>query len=371
MKILLIGNYAADRQESMLRYAELLRGGLADAGHDVTLSAPQQRLARAGPRGMRKWIGYIDKFILSPRQLARAARRADVVHVCDHSNAMYVPSSSSVPYVATCHDLLAVRGAMGEVPDCAASSMGRHLQMAILRGLRRSHAVACVSTATMHDARRLLNGYQGKLALVPNSLNHPYRKLDAKTVRERLTENGLSNVGEYVLSVGSSHRRKNRECILHAMAHVARSWNGRFVFAGLPLSPDHRELAARLGVADRLVEVTGPGNDLLEALYNGALALLFPSRFEGFGWPVIEAQVCGCPVICSDHPPMSEVAGGAAILCNADDHEAFAQAILELAGSSARRDQLTRAGLQNAALFDRSTMIGKFVSLYEQVAGRA
>ena len=370
MRIVLIGNYAADLQESMLRYADLLRAGLSEAGHEVTLVVPQHRLKSSGPGGIRKWIGYIDKYILSPRQLAQAARRADVVHVCDHSNAVYVPAKSSVPYVATCHDLLAVRGALGEVSDCPASFTGRHLQRAILQGLRRAHAVACVSGATLRDAQRLLNGYQGKLALVPNSLNYPYRTLDARTVRERLAECGALQAGSYVLSVGSSHRRKNRECALHALAKIASSWDGRLVIAGLPLSDELRDLARQLGVESRVVEVLKPGNEQLEALYNGSLALVFPSRFEGFGWPIIEAQACGCPVISSDREPMPEVSGGAAILCGPEDHDAFGQAILALAREPARRAELARLGLENAARFGRPTMINRFVALYGQVAGR-
>jgi glycosyltransferase involved in cell wall biosynthesis len=371
VRIALIGNYAPDAQESMLRYADLLRAGLAEAGHEVTLTVPERRLKSAGPSGLRKWIGYVDKYILSPRQLARAVRRADVVHVCDHSNSVYIPARSGVPYVATCHDLLAVRGALGEVADCPASFMGRHLQRAILNGLQRANAIACVSTATMQDAQRLLKGYRGKLVLVPNSLNYPYAKLPPETTRKRLAECGLADGGEYVLSVGSSHRRKNRECVLHALARASASWQGKVVFAGLPLSPELRELARTLGVERRVVEVDKPGNEQLEALYNGALALLFPSRFEGFGWPVIEAQACGCPVICSDRQPMVEVSGGAAILRDPDDHEAFAQAILGFAQSAERRGELAQLGLQNARRFGRANMIARFVSVYEQVAGGA
>jgi glycosyltransferase involved in cell wall biosynthesis len=368
VRIALIGNYAPDAQESMLRYADLLRAGLSEAGHEVTLTVPERRLKSAGPSGLRKWIGYVDKYILSPPQLARAVGRADVVHVCDHSNSVYIPSRTNVPYVATCHDLLAVRGAMGEVSDCPASFMGRHLQRAILSGLRRANAIACVSTATMQDAQRLLAGYRGKLVLVPNSLNYPYGKLQPETIRARLAECGLADVGEYVLSVGSSHRRKNRECALYALARISESWPGKVVFAGLPLSAELRELAKELGVGHRVIEVDKPSNEQLEALYNGALALLFPSRFEGFGWPVIEAQACGCPVICSDREPMAEVSGGAAILCDPDDHEAFAQAILALARSADRRGNLAQLGLQNAERFGRANMIARFVSLYEQVA---
>ena len=95
--------------------------------------------------------------------------------------------------------------------------------------------------------------------------------------------------------------------MLHDAASIKDQWNGQIVFVGEPLSRELRALAERLQIADRLVEVPNADNELLEALYNRAVALLYPSRFEGFGWPVIEAQACGCPVICSTAGPLPEV----------------------------------------------------------------
>lgn len=374
MKVLLIGNYAPDRQESMLRYAALLRDGLVEAGHDVTLAAPGALLNYSSrpASGVWKWIGYLDKFVLGSRALASAAQHADVVHVCDHSNAVYVPLRSSRPYVVTCHDMLAVRGALGEETDCPAGFTGRQLQRRILGGLRRAHAVACVSAATLRDAQRLLGDYAGKLVVAPNSLNYPYLRRDAQATRKRLALTpGLSDGAPYVLNVGSNLRRKNREAAVRAVAGIAGSWNGKLVFAGQPLSPELRQLAMQLGIGSRLVDVVKPDNELLEALYSGAQALLFPSRFEGFGWPIIEAQACGCPVICSGVEPMNEVAGGAAIFCPPDDHAAFGTAILEIAGNRKRATALAQAGSDNARRYDRRAMIDQFVSLYERVAGHA
>lgn len=373
MRVLLIGNYAPDRQQSMQRYAQLMLEGLREAAHEVTLALPRAVLNSASrkPAGIWKWVGYLDKLVLAPRDLANAADRADVVHVCDHSNAVYVPRSPRTPYVVTCHDLLAVRGALGEDTDCPATFTGRQLQREILSGLKRSQAVACVSSATLKDARRLLNGYEGELHVVPNALNYPYRQLDGAETRRRLAQMPQVRGDEpYVLQVGSGLRRKNRECTVRALAGIAASWPGKIVFAGEPLNSELARLAAQLGVASRLVEIAGASNEHLEALYNGALALMFPSRFEGFGWPIVEAQACGCPVICSDREPFPEVAGGGAIQCNADDAPAFGRAILQLAAGEGRAE-LVRRGLDNAARFERSTMIGRFVALYEHVAGHA
>jgi len=374
VKVLLIGNYAPDRQESMLRYGEMLRAGLAEAGHQVTLALPRPVLnPRSRPgSGVWKWIGHLDKMLLGAAELARAGQQADVVHVCDHGNAFYVPGKPRKPYVVTCHDLLAVRGALGENTDVTPSLSGHYLQRLILDGLKRATAIACVSGATLRDARRLLGDYRGKLIVAPNSLNYPYRRLSAEETRKRLASvSALASESAYVLMVGGSHRRKNRETALRALAHVAGSWSGRLIIAGEPLSAEQRDVARELGLLDRVVELGSTSNELLEALYNGALALLFPSRFEGFGWPVVEAQACGCPVICSNAEPLPEVAGAGAILCDPNQPAAFGRAILELAGDPGRRDALIETGIANAGGYDRPRLIGQLVSLYEQVRSAA
>ena len=374
MRILLIGNYVPDAQESMQRYATMLQAGLTEAGHEVTLATPRRLLNRSARAavGVWKWVGYFDKYVLSAPQLSRAAQRADVVHVCDHANSIYVPKRSRVPYVVTCHDLLAVRGALGEDTDCETGFAGRQLQKWILSGLGRATALACVSLATWHDAKRLIGDYRGTLVIAPNALSYPYRRLDPQAIVERLAAvPAVGNPGGYLLHVGSNLRRKNREGVLRTVSHVGARWRGRVVFAGQPLTSELRQLAERLQIADRIVEVSKPSDQLLEALYNGALALLFPSRFEGFGWPIIEAQACGCPVICTNREPLPEVAGDGALLCDVDDYSAFGNAIVQLADQSEWRDALRRRGLQNSLRYAKAQMITRFESLYRQLAAAA
>jgi glycosyltransferase involved in cell wall biosynthesis len=371
MKILLIGNYAPDAMESMARYAQLMHQGLREAGHQVTLVHPVTVLNRLqrGPHGVWKWIGYLDKHLLSVPGLRRAAADADIVHVCDHGNSVYVPLAAAVPHVVTCHDLLAVRGALGEQTDCPASLAGRQLQKSIVRGLRRAQALACVSSATKRDALRLLQGYTGAVTVTPNALNYPYRAITREQARGRLAAfPALDLANPFVLHVGSNLRRKNRQAVLRSVAAVRDSWPGRIVFAGEPLSAELRTLARELRLTDRVLEIVKPANEILEALYSQALALHFPSRFEGFGWPVIEAQACACPVICSNREPLPEVTGGAAILCDPEDFAAQGAAILKLAREPEIGEDLRYRGLRNAHSYATAPMIERFVSLYRQLA---
>ena len=381
--VLLVGNYLPDRQESMLRFVRMMEERLHARGQRVARILPGAFFGRGREtwHGLGKWLAYLDKYVLFPWTLRRRVRALGpdwVVQICDHSNAMYVPAAGSAghPVLVTCHDMGAVRGALGEPTDCPASPMGQRLQRWIVRSLGRADLIACVSSATRRDAERLVRRPDGsRLAtrLVLNGLNAPFRRLDLDEADTRLAAvPELRDGRPFVLNVGSSLRRKNRDAVLRIFARVAARWpHGRLVFAGEPLPEDLVNLAAKLGVAERVVQLVGPSGPVLEALYNRAFALLFPSRFEGFGWPVIEAQACGCPVLCSDAGALGEVAGEGAFVRAAADEEAFAQEWLRLASDEAARGAWIEAGLRNVARFGTEAMIGHYAQLYEELLRRS
>ena len=366
--VLLIGNFLPDLQQSMQRFSEMMLRELRALGVPAELTRPEACFARLVPAQfdfLKKWAGYIDKLIIFPRRF-RKLPGIELVHICDHSNAIYAKHFPNVPVVATCHDLLAVRGALGEETDCPASWTGKILQRWILVGLRRVSAVACVSRATKADAVRLLGGSENapRITVIENGLNYDYRPLPEEKVRVRLEKlSPLKLDRPFVLHVGSGLRRKNREGVLRIFARTKDHWNAQLVFAGDALSNDLWTQARALSIADRMIEIVSAESELLEALYNRAHALLFPSRFEGFGWPIAEAQACGCPVLCRDAAPMSEVAGGAALLRDIGDEDGFADDLLRLR-DPATREKYRELGLQNAARFSAKKMAEQYLALY-------
>jgi glycosyltransferase involved in cell wall biosynthesis len=134
-----------------------------------------------------------------------------------------------------------------------------------------------------------------------------------------------------------------------------------------PITSELHSLADELGISDRVTEVKNPDNSILEALYNRATALLFPSRFEGFGWPIAEAHACGCPVICSDRAPMPEVAGNAGLIHAVEDEEAFAAEIVRLS-DAAERERWSEKSLRNAERFSTERMVSEYVEIYRKLA---
>lgn len=373
--VLLIGNYSPDQQQSMQRFNTMMLQGLSAAGIAAELIRPESVLGnfQGAGRFVAKWLGYIDKYILFPFRLRKQlAARPALVHILDHSNAVYVARCKGIPVLVTCHDLLAVRGALGEQTDCPASLTGRVLQQWILRGLRRARAIACVSRATAEDAERLLGSANAtpQISVVYLGLNYPYRKLEPTAAQARLAKIDGVNVDlPFVLHVGSNLRRKNREGALRIFAFAKHKWNGRLVFAGDPLTPPLLSLAERLGVSDRIAQIENPENEILETLYNCALALLYPSRFEGFGWPIIEAQACGCPVLCSNSGPLPEAAGDAGLFRGVDDEEGFASDLLRLT-DPAERARWSEKSLSNAERFSTTRMIAHYIDIYRQLGAK-
>jgi glycosyltransferase involved in cell wall biosynthesis len=369
--VLLIGNFPPDQQQSMQRFSEMMLRELRALGIAADLICPEAHFVRIVPAQfgfLRKWAGYIDKLIIFPRWL-RKLRGLELIHICDHSNAIYAKHFPNVPVIVTCHDLLAVRGALGEETDCPASWTGKTLQRWILARLRRVSAVACVSSATEADAVRLLGAKETapSITLIENGLNYGYRLLPEEEIKARLARvSQLKLDRPFVLHVGSHLRRKNRAGAVRIFARTKDHWNGQLLFAGDRLSNDLWTQARALGIADRIVEVVSAESELLEALYNCAHALLFPSRFEGFGWPIAEAQACGCPVLCRDAAPMSEVAGGAALLRDIADEGGFAKDLLRLR-DPATREKYRELGLQNARRFSAKKMAQEYLSLYRQL----
>lgn len=368
MKVLLIGNYAPDRQESMQRFAECLVRELPRQGVAVEFIRPEPRVGGSGGGGLAKWLAYVDKFLLFPWTLRRRFARGDcgVAHILDHSNAIYTSSLPRARTLVTCHDMLAIRGALGEDVDCPASRTGKILQQKILQGLQRAGRVACVSTATQKDFLRLA-GTDVRSLVVLNGLNQSFRHLPEAEVTARLQKLPALDLSRpFLLHIGSSLKRKNRALLLRVMARIKDRWSGVAVLAGAPLSPEERALRDQLGIADRVVEIIGPNQDAVEALYNRAHALMFPSKSEGFGWPITEAQACGCPVICSDTTSLPEVAGAGAVVLPLDDDAGFAKAVLALDDGPTRAALIER-GFENVRRFTTERMVRDYVELYREM----
>ena len=380
MRIILLGNYAPDGQESMQRFAQMLCIGFRNVGIATEIWQPVPvfgALVRATRTGLGKWLGYLDKWVIFPLILRWRVRRKALkepsvrFHICDHSNAPYLGHLNRKQSGITCHDVLAIRGSLGHADAyVSASPFGKVLQQWIYRHLTHAERLASVSQLTMKQLLELNKtvrfqqpvGWQ----VIHNAFNADFKPLPVMERVATLQKAGLELPTSFLLHVGSDHPRKNRGMLLEMVHSLGSQWSGSICFAGEALEETLVARAEKLGLRTRVISVVKPTHATLVALYCACEACVFPSYSEGFGWPVIEAQACGAPVIASNIEPMPEVSGGAAIHADPDDPKAFAAALLTLQQPDARA-RLVQLGFLNCRRFDPAHMIQAYLNLYELV----
>jgi glycosyltransferase involved in cell wall biosynthesis len=367
LRILLVGNYAFDRQHSMQRYASLLLQHVHGAAAQVDLVTPGQILSRfARYRGeIAKWLGHADKFLLFPIYLFFRCRRYDVVHICDHGNSPYLFVLGKRPTVVTCHDCLAIRAGRGEFATVRTRWTGRMAQRVILAALRRAQHVVCISEATARDLARL-SGRPDAATIIPNVLPYPFRPMARQAALAHLHRLGLEH-RPFFVHVGGNEWYKNRTGALKIFRELACQEEFRdhhLVLVGPPL-PKECKYRSEQTSRNRVLLRQDVSNEELCAIYTVADALLFPSLHEGFGWPIIEAQACGCLVVTSGREPMMSVAGEGAILIDPCDAR---RAGLEIASRWQDRADLIAQGFDNVQRYDRRAFAQAYAQVYASVA---
>jgi glycosyltransferase involved in cell wall biosynthesis len=265
-----------------------------------------------------------------PFRLGRTSRRVDVLH-CTTFRA---PLRPRAPLVVTVHDLALLRH-----PDAFPRWHRTSGMRALRAGVRAADAVVCVSAFTRDELVELLDVPAERTRIVPNGVDPVF------------TSDTASPVRDYVLAVGTLEPRKN----LAAAVEAAR-------LAGVEL-----RVAGAAGWGGIAVDgwVGEPSDEELAALMRGARCLVYPSLYEGFGLPVLEAMACGTPVVTSRGGATEEVAGAAAVLVDPRDPAAIAAGIEEASG---RRDELVAAGRARAAGFTWDRAADLVETLWRELA---
>ncbi len=348
----------ADAGRGIGSYASGLLGGLASigfAGHLTLLldtDLPDPHLPQGSFRAVRtrrryrgRLAGY-EEAAVGGQEVARIG--PDVYH----ATSLRLPSGARCPVVVTLHDLIpwswggpAMRG------ERLRYWMGKRL-------LKRSRLVLAVSQATADDAVRLAGVDPGRVFVVYEAADPAYRpRADAaELVRRRW---GIA--APYLLYVGALDARKDPRGLLEAWAAARASVPGlELVLAGDPGRQAPRDMrgARALGRVDR---------DELAALYSAAGCLVFPSRYEGFGLPCLEAMACGSPVAAYRNSSLPEVVGEAGALVPDGDAEALGRAA---AAAVLDPEPWRRAGLERARLFTWDKTARQTVEAYESATRR-
>jgi len=293
------------------------------------------------------------------RHLAR--HRPDLFH----SPHYVLPIRTPTRVVVTIHDLIHLLFPEF-LPNPAAKVYARLL---LRRAVHRADRILTVSAATASDLVQHLGVDRQRIEVTWNGVDDAFRRqLETPELDRALAALGLA--AGYYLFLGNPKPHKNLERVVRAFARLPHD-ERRLVIGGVPEAGVEeaglRRWSRELALGDRLVVLGRLPPDRLPALLQGAVALVFPSLYEGFGLPLAEAMAMGTPVVASTTPALVEIAGGAAELVDPQDTSAIAAAMAKLAGDPQRRRELAEAGLRRARAFRWEATAARTLEVYRQV----
>ncbi len=292
--------------------------------------------------------------------------RPDLLHV-----QYTAPIGCSVPVVVSVHDVSFL-----EHPEYFTRDRAWQLQWTVRRTIRRA---AKVLTGSEFSRTSILKVYgdldEDKVVVVPNAAAPEFRPISREAASASVRAR-FSLAAPFLLSVGDLQPRKNQIGLIRAFARLVRAYpqlRHDLVLAGKEtwFADRVREAARESGVADR-IRFFGfvSDRDLLQ-LYNACETFVFPSFYEGFGLPVLEAMACGRSVVCSNTSSLPEVVDGAAILFDPYAVDEIVRAIADLLLDAELRARMERLGLQRAAHFSWQKTAARTLGVFHDVAGLA
>ena len=375
-------NFAS--HQSMPRFATMLADGMIARGHNVAIWSPKAVTIRLPvPKGLKKWLGYIDQYILFPlkvRRMLNGSHHETLYVFTDNALGPWVPLVNGLNHVIHCHDFLAQRSALGQIPENPTHWSGRQYQAFIRRGYSKGKNFISVSSKTKADLEQLILSKPTRSQVVYNGLNQSFKLVDINEARGALGKRlGLDLLKGYLLHVGGNQWYKNRQGIIE-MYNAWRSLGSNnlpLLLIGEPPTSELLQMQIQSPFKSDIHFLSGVEDHFVRIAYSGASVFLFPSLAEGFGWPIAEAMASGSPVITTNEAPMTEVAGDAGYLIprrpNTESAiESWAKEAAEVINlvvnlSPEERSSAVAKGLENAKRFDTNLSLNRIETIYKEI----
>ncbi len=232
-----------------------------------------------------------------------------------------------------------------------------------------------IITVSEFSARELMELYRLKrehIRVIPNGVSDDFSpRRDEQAMAELRKQIGLK-AEHFVLFIGGADPRKNHQTFLAAAELVRKELGSRMlVLVGSPVHPfgNYEETARRRSLTEKVLCPGRLSTNDLQLLYSSADLFVFPSLYEGFGMPVLEAMACGAPVLTSNSTACAEVAGDAAVLADPQDARALGEAMIRVLDDESLRDALKAKGFARAKQFSWDHAATKTIALYRELCG--
>lgn len=371
----------------MPRFAKMLSNGMRARGHTVDIWRPSAYFYTLMKNSVaQKWLGYLDQYLIFPRHLKRRASKlpSDTLFVfTDQALGMWVPTLAHRHHAIHCHDFLALRSALNEIPENRTSSTGKLYQRLILRGLQKGSNFICVSKNTKKDLLRFVQNNSISADVVYNGFHQPFHPIDKTDSRAELSK--LLNIDlhqGYLLHIGGNLWYKNRLGVIEIYDAWRSQSNKSLPLLMIGESPDSalQQRHAASPFAKDIYWFTNVSDDVIMKAYAGASVFIFPSLGEGFGWPIAEAMASGTPVITTNEAPMTEVAADAGFMIPRMPSEPEAMEQWSSSAANMVEEIVTLApelatqkvsqGIENTKRFDTERTLDEIEKIYKSIIAK-
>lgn len=292
-----------------------------------------------------RWLYRLWYRLRAPLPVQRFTGPLDLFHSPDF---VLPPVNGRIPTLLTVHDLSFVH-----FPEVYPAVLVNYLNRVVPWSVRRATHILADSAATRQDLLDIWQTPPEKISVLYSGVNERFQPVTDEARLTAVRQRYSLGAQPYLLSVGTVQPRKNYQMLIRAFAPVAARWPHNLIIAGgrgwlyeeMMAEIDRQQLQGRVRFIGFVAD------DDLPALYSAASLFLFPSLYEGFGLPLLEAMGCGLPVVTSNASSLPEVAGETAVQLSPHNPTAWTEAILNLLADAARRTELVQSGYRQAQKF--------------------
>jgi glycosyltransferase involved in cell wall biosynthesis len=368
---------AVNQSAGIGRFVRSLIGALSDLDGDTSYlllhAAPNGLVEARFPSGknfVRRELKFTQRYLdiawhrlKLPLPVDLITGPVDVFHSPD----FVLPPVRRARTLLTVHDL-----AFLLYPECADESLREYLERAVPRSVRRADFVVADSENTRNDVICLLGARPERVEVVPGGVDPMFRPVEDEQQLASFRERFELGDQPFILSVGVIEPRKNHRLLFQAyeLLRERRKVPHRLVVVGRRgwLWEDAIAQAERSAFRDDIIFLGFVPDEDLPTMYSAASVFAFPSLYEGFGLPPLEAMACGTPVVVSKSSSLPEVVGEAGLQVDAQDPDGLAAALELLILDEPLRADLRRRGIERAATFSWSAAASKLLAVYRKLA---
>lgn len=372
IKVNLFVNYAGDDQYSMLSYAAQLKKNLkshfADSCQAVVFTPNETGFGKIIRRNFigRKIDSYCNRFVKYPIIAKKIS--SGINHITDHNNSYLIKYLNPLRTVITCHDLIYFRN-LSNWKNNKLPLFQHAIRKYSISGLKKTARIIADSENTKKDIIELFTVLHDKIVVIYPGIRLCFNKIKDVDILNKGKKKLNFNWDKTILHVGENLHYKNIDAILYALKilHEGGDKGIHFIKVGKDFTSRQKDLILKLKIKSYVHYMGNFSDDDLNLVYNLSNVLVFPSLYEGFGWPPLEAMACGTPVVCSNKGSLNEVVRDAAILIKPHDHKGIAKAILALISNPEICQNKIEQGFENIKRFDWKRTAEMVFQVYQEV----